>query len=277
VPAPALERHADPAGAWELFRRPPDRQLRALVGDYQGFTERADGLVLRREVPTARIPVILHLDAPYGVTGADGATRAHRAGFAAGMHETAATTESPRGRNRCLQLDLAPAAAHRLFGVPMHELANRVVALDDLLGPSARELQERLCGAPTWEARFGLLDDLLLRRLVDAERSRELDWAWHALRRSGGQLRIATLAGELGWSHRHLIARFRREIGLPPKTVARIVRFERALDLARGSATPAWADIAHACGYADQAHLIRDFRAFTGTTPGAWTAPLTAA
>ncbi len=206
----------------------------------------------------------------------DGVARNHRAGFAAGMHEGPATTESPRGRNRCLQLDLAPVAAHRLFGVPMHELANRIVGLDDLLGPAAWELQERLREAPTWEARFATLDDLLLRRLADAPASRELDWAWHALRRSGGQLRIAALAGELGWSHRHLIARFRREIGLPPKTVARIVRFERALQLARRAAEPSWAEIAHACGYADQAHLIRDFRAFAGTTPGAWAPTLAA-
>ena len=125
----------------------------------------------------------------------------------------------------------------------MHELANRVVALDDLLGPAAWELQERLRDAPTWEARFATAR----RRAAAPPRptrpaSGELDWAWHALRRSGGQLRIATLAGELGWSHRHLIARFRREIGLPPKTVARIVRFERALRLARGSASPSWAD-----------------------------------
>ena len=85
--APALVRHADPAGAWELVRRPPDPRLRALVADYAGFAERADGLVLRRELPTARIPVILHLDDPYGVEGLDGVARNHRAGFAAGMHE----------------------------------------------------------------------------------------------------------------------------------------------------------------------------------------------
>ena len=84
-------------------------------------------------------------------------------------------------------------------------------------------------------------------------------------------LPIRTLAGELGWSHRHLIARFRREIGLPPKAVARIVRFERALRLARQAEPPAGRRSPGTCGYADQAHLIRDFRAFAGTTPGAWT------
>ncbi len=234
--------------------------------------------MLRREVPTARIPVILHLDDPYGVAGVDGVTRAHRAGFAAGMHELPATTESPQGRNRCLQLDLAPAAAHRLFGVPMAR------AREPRRGARrpARPGRRGSCRSGCATRRRGIAASrcsttCCCAGCADAPASRELDWAWHALRRSGGQLRIATLAGELGWSHRHLIARFRREIGLPPKTVARIVRFERALRLARREAEPSWAEIAHACGYADQAHLIRDFRAFAGTTPGAWTAPLTAA
>jgi transcriptional regulator GlxA family with amidase domain len=71
----------------------------------------------------------------------------------------------------------------------------------------------------------------------------------------------------VGWSHRHLIARFRQQIGLSPKTAARLVRFDgvwRRLDQRR---RPSWAQIAGEAGYADQAHLVRDFREFTGTTP----------
>ena len=79
---------------------------------------------------------------------------------------------------------------------------------------------------------------------------------------------IGRLADEVGWSHRHLIARFRRQVGLRPKMVARLVRFDglcRRLDQAGGR--PDWGRVAAEAGYADQAHLARDFRQFTGTTP----------
>ena len=73
------------------------------------------------------------------------------------------------------------------------------------------------------------------------------------------------LAAELGWSRRHLAARFRDEVGVSPKALARLLRFERALELL---GTRTLADIAYECGYYDQAHFNRDFRAFAGATPG---------
>jgi AraC-like DNA-binding protein len=77
---------------------------------------------------------------------------------------------------------------------------------------------------------------------------------------------VARLADEVGWSRKHLVGRFKEQVGLPPKVMARVLRFGRALDL-MGHGTPSWADIALACGYYDQAHLIREFRALAGCTP----------
>jgi transcriptional regulator GlxA family with amidase domain len=89
------------------------------------------------------------------------------------------------------------------------------------------------------------------------------------LRASGGTARIADVAREVGWSERHLAARFRTEIGLTPKAAARVIRFDRARRMVLG--TPA-AAVAATCGYADQAHLVREFVAFTGLGPRAWLA-----
>ncbi len=79
-------------------------------------------------------------------------------------------------------------------------------------------------------------------------------------------MRISDLAGEVGWSHRHLISRFRRQVGLAPKTAARVIRF-RAMLAGLGAGRAGLADLAYEHGYSDQAHLNRDFREFTGTTP----------
>jgi transcriptional regulator GlxA family with amidase domain len=79
---------------------------------------------------------------------------------------------------------------------------------------------------------------------------------------------VGEVARELGWSHRRLIARFRDEVGLPPKLVARIARFERAHEAIVADAAADLAAVAARCGYADQAHLSREVAAFAGTTPG---------
>ena len=121
----------------------------------------------------------------------------------------------------------------------------------------------------SWRQRFALLDQFLLERLDRGPQpAPEVGWAWERLVATGGAVPIGQLASEVGWSHKHLIARFGQQVGLGPKTAARLVRFDRVwrrLDQARGRLD--WGLVAAEVGYADQAHLVREFRQFTGTTP----------
>jgi AraC-like DNA-binding protein len=78
---------------------------------------------------------------------------------------------------------------------------------------------------------------------------------------------FAELARDAGWSRRQFTARFTRAAGLPPKTFARVLRFQRAKALLAAAGGPSLSEIALDCGYYDQAHLNRDFRAFAGCTP----------
>ena len=82
------------------------------------------------------------------------------------------------------------------------------------------------------------------------------------------------VASDLGVSERHLRRVFREAVGVSPKTFAKLTRFHRALNSAREKDEPAWASIAAAVGYYDQAHLIADFHAIAGTTPSAFLAEL---
>jgi AraC-like DNA-binding protein len=101
--------------------------------------------------------------------------------------------------------------------------------------------------------------------------SPEVGHVWHRLQ--GGAASVTALAAEVGWSRRHLAERFRREIGLPPKVAARVLRFERAkAELLRPDTAPRLADVAASCGYADQAHLTREWRELAGCTPSQWLA-----
>jgi AraC-like DNA-binding protein len=151
----------------------------------------------------------------------------------------------------------------------MRELAGRTLDLALVAGRGADRLRERLHHTPGWPARFALLDDCVRCRLAAAPSpSPEIAWAWHRLAASAGRMRIGALARELGWSRKHQAARFALEIGAPPKTVARILRFARARRIILGGAAGcAWAGLALDCGSADQAHLIREFQALAGATP----------
>jgi AraC-like DNA-binding protein len=114
--------------------------------------------------------------------------------------------------------------AYTLLGLAMDTLSGQLVDLVEVLGAAGRRLADQLREAASWRQRFGLLDQFWLGRLAGGPRpAPEVAWAWQRLVATGGAVPIDQLAREVGWSHRHLLARFRRQVGLAPKTAARLV------------------------------------------------------
>ncbi len=258
------------AGEAELVTRAPMSVLRGHVRAIHGWSERGAEPVRRKEFSYGDVVLIVNLDAPVRILDPREPSGfvAPRA-FVGGVDDRHVVTEHD-GIAAGLQISLSPLGARALLGMPLREIAGRVVELEDLLGAAGRELVARLHDEATWAGRFDVLEHALAARIAaapppppDAVR------AWLRLRETHGALRIDALAAELGCSRRHLAARFRDQIGLSPKSVARIVRFRHAVRLMLRDAGR-WADVAYACGYADQPHLNRDFRQFVGTTPTAY-------
>jgi AraC-like DNA-binding protein len=245
----------------------PHPSLRDVVLRYEGYEERTAGPVMFRELPCTFVPVIIDLDAGWSVAHRQHTMPLQLGSFVAGVTEGPVLVRHD-GSARCLQIDLTPLGARRLVGLPMNELANQSVPIDDVLGRFGRDLVQRVGEAPDWSARFALIDRAFRARLTDAAPvDAGVAWSLGRIVASGGTAVIGELADELGWSHRRLIARYRDTVGLPPKLVARIVRFERLT--AHLTTDPAldWAAAATACGYFDQAHLAREVRELAGITP----------
>jgi AraC-like DNA-binding protein len=240
----------------ELATRAPHPALAPHVRSLAGWHERADGPVRRAEMPGARIVLVISFGPTLDVDG-------RRVGsFVAGLHDRPAMTEHA-GEGHGIQAYLTPLGARRLLGMPMGELTREVVELEDLIGGRAHELAERLATAPDWPARFALLERAIAKRTLAAPPvAPELEWTW---RRLHEPVPINELADELGWSRRHLTATVHRELGMAPKPLARLLRFERALERLRAGA--GLADVALDSGYYDQAHFNRDFRGYAGVTP----------
>ncbi len=271
----AIRNHDDvmagraPDGSLALLRHAASPRLYGVVRDDWGYAEQTAGPLRRRELPSADIIVIVNLGSPLLVAQPRLPARTVPAGsgFVAGLHETYSLTETT-GSQTGIELRLSPLSAYRLLAQPMDTLANRSVALDELLGSWGVELGERLQEAPSWVARCDALDRALGTRLDGARPpSPEVVWAWRQLLRAGGRVSIATLAGELGWSPKRLITRFREQIGLPPKQVARLLRFQRATEGLLAAGSPDWGALVGVCGYYDQSHLINEFQRFAGDTP----------
>lgn len=239
--------------------RTPHPSLRGVVHAYVGYLERSDAPLRRIQPAVTVVPLILSLGPPIAVDGVR-----HRS-FVAGLYDRPALTEF-RGEQLGIQVELSPLGARRLLSVPMRDLAGHSVPVGEVLGRAGDELVERLAGLPGWEARFALLDAVLVRRLHEAPPPRPaVVAAWSRLRETHGAITVEDLAREVGYSRRQLAVRFGEDVGLGPKAVARILRLERTCALLRSGV--GLAEVAYAAGYADQPHLNREVRALTGVTP----------
>ncbi len=247
-------------GSWELVHRTPHPLLRPYVrSGYEGFTQAMRTPVRRLEVPHAGIVLIIGLGPTIDVDGAS------HSSFVAGLYD-APVVVTDDGHQACVEVILTPLGARMLLGMPMRELTGQTVALGDLL---VREPSEQLAALRGWPARFAALDAFLLRRLREARKPRpDVAYAWSRLEAARGNVPVAELCRELGCSARHLSARFGEEVGMTPKAFSRVLRFERAVGLLGAGTAPA--EVAATCGFFDQPHLNREFRALAGCTPAAF-------
>ena len=264
----------------------PAEPLRPLVAYYTGYRQRGVPPALHRGLPSPFLTLIFTLDEPM-VLLAHPDPRQPPGDFGAllgGLHSAPALITHD-GAQSGIQVALRPLGARALLGLPAGELADLDVPAEAVLGGVCAELRARALAAPGWPERFAILDEILHRRLAataaTATRAAtagtpaapEVRFAWRQLLRTGGTARISDLAAETGWSGRHLTGRFRTEIGLTPKAAARVIRFDRARHLLISKAADReyrLADLAAACGYFDQAHLAREFRALAGCPPSQW-------
>src|SRR5215470_8692879 len=184
--------------------REPDPRLRPYVLELMGYRERAPGVVRRREFPGPFAVLIFDLGPPIRIHDG-GAPRVFPTGFMAGVADVPTDTEHD-GVSAGIQCNLTPIGARLLFGVPMAELAGRVVPFPDVVGRAHAGLAARLGDCRGWAERLDLIERLLLGRLASrTPRAEMVAWAVGQIDAAGGSVDIGALAAELGYSHKHTI------------------------------------------------------------------------
>lgn len=255
--------------AFEMVQRAPSAVLGGLVTGMTGYRETRAGHFRQVEAASLDIPLVISFGEPFaiGLGRAPGGNEFYGS-FTAGLFAGPVTIDS-FGASNCIQINFTPLGARRFFRLPMTELTDRMVMLDEVLGIDGARLRDQLGEEADWEKRFDIAEAFILQKLGNADApSPEIAWAFDRIAATGGRAKVASIAEKIGWSRKHLARRFTDEIGLGPKSVSRIVRLNRAIAAAR--AGDGWAGIAADCGYADQAHLVREFRDLAGASPTAW-------
>ncbi|MDJ0755270.1 MAG: helix-turn-helix domain-containing protein [Ardenticatenaceae bacterium] len=219
-------------------------------------------------LPSGRIELMINFGDPhrkYDQSGRrfDLMTKSWIAGF-----QTQYIVNEPVGHTDMIGVRFRPGGAAPFFAEPLQEFRNCVLEMDAIWGRSIGEIRERLLAISTTAGRFKLLEKIFLDRLLfGREPEGFVTYAIDCLIRDRGFSRIHLLSEEIGVSQKHLIQKFKEEIGVTPKQFARVLKLQTVLQQIDPRQLISWGEIASAALYYDQAHFNRDFRRFTGLTP----------
>ncbi len=221
------------------------------------------GAAPERIVPDGCPELIVHLADPFEHLDETGAGARQPRSFLVGTL-TRPLHVRPQGRVRTMGVRFRPFGLAAFLDVPLHELRDRAIPTVDLWDGSADGLEQALGEARTDAQQAREAERFLLcRRRPEVDTT--IEETVKLIRRARGQIRMDALARGMGVSLRQLERRFGDAVGVSPKALARVVRFQEVLR--RFPSGGAWVDVALDCGYYDQAHLIRDFRDFVGLAP----------
>jgi len=218
-------------------------------------------------LPDGRPELILHFGDRFDRVHADGRLEGQARTLFAGQL-TSQLVLQPTGRISVLGIRFHPFGAAALLRVPQHELAGATVELDAVCASLSRAIDAVLDSAHNLEDARRFAQVALLRHFDSSLVDDRVRYATETISMRRGRVSVDGLARSVGLTRRHLERLFQVQVGLSPKRLARIARFQQALRCLESSDSPgAGALTAAACGYADQAHFIRDFRDLAGCAP----------
>lgn len=247
---------------------PPLRPFVERVWTLEGHASVLRG-ALQPVLPDGRPELILHLGDRFDRIHPDGQPDPQPDLIFAGQL-TAQLVLRPAGAIKVLGIRFEPFGASGLFRIPQHELAGLTLDLAAMSAPLARELRRVQETAASLAHAAVAAQQALLPFLSQAKPDPRIRHAVREITRRRGVVSIDRISAAIGLTRRHLERQFRQQVGVGPKRLARITRFQHALQLLEGTdSTQRGTLTAAACGYADQAHFIRDFRNLAGCAPTA--------
>jgi AraC-like DNA-binding protein len=172
----------------------------------------------------------------------------------------------PTGSVRLIGIRFHPGGTFPFVAIPMHEVTDQIIELGAIAADLEREFKAAADSVASLQMKIAAIERMLIKRLRSYGHDSPIVDLTARIVRAAGRVPMDELAAEAGISTRQLRRRFLMEVGVGPKLLCRLLRFQqvfRAVD----ENVAEWAGIAFECGYYDQAHLINDFRQFAQQTP----------
>ena len=219
-----------------------------------------------RILPDGCLELIFHLGAGFQrwslTTGWDNQPRS----FVVGELTTFLLVR-PIGPSRIMGVRFRPRGAYRFLRLSLDQLTDQNIPLSDIWGLVGKRLEEAMLEARDDAERQKFVEEFLLRKLSNTIARPRFEYAVENILHSRGLARVGEVASRTELSPRQLEREFRTHLGLSPKAFARIIRFQNLMRLVGEQPLREWTRLALDGGYADQPHMVREFREFTGQSP----------
>lgn len=193
-----------------------------------------------------------------------------RYAWVSGVRTRPITIPSGNG-SRMLIVAFKKGKAFPFYHFGMSELTDTVAEADLVFGRTFHDLREQLLATKSMDRMFHLVERFLLQQASGAieedTSTRCVGYALSTIIHKPSLQRLQRLSDEIGYSHKHFIHLFRQQVGVLPKQYLKIMRFQKAICTIEHNELIPWNQIALESGFYDQAHLIQDFKYFSGFTP----------
>jgi AraC-like DNA-binding protein len=246
------------------FPKPPLSKFIELIWAVKGTPNYKREKVL----PNGAIELIINLGSPHKVVSKVDSRQfeVYRESWMAGAQEDHIIIEAQR-ESDLIGIRFRPGGAYSFLRFPVSEITNKVFESDLIFGTLMGELRERLFEIKESHQRVRIIEDFLLQRIDLAFDDPLVAYALREIRRPDRQRLIRELSREVGLSNKQLISRFRKVVGVSPKLLYRIFRFQSVISHVKDRKHIRWTEVAHQCNYYDQAHMIREFHLFSDSNP----------
>jgi AraC-like DNA-binding protein len=252
----------------DFYLLPPSPLLAAYVRHYWVLKTRGDVSAQVRTVPTGMMNLLFHRGTQLFSVGEN---VLHPRVFLGGQERTFADLKYD-GQVNIISVVFRPVGARAFFNLPVDRITGLRLTADELEDKEFRELEKIIISTADDGVCIRLIEQFLLRRMTKpaTHNLQRIDTAIRLI--NAGENDMALLAGAACLSTKQFTRVFSEYTGAHPKEFSRVIRFQRALHLLENDPQLNMAALACECGYFDQSHMIRDFKALSGYTPGEYLA-----
>lgn len=242
----------------------PRYPLSRFVECFWTLESEAPSFAAERILPDGCVELILNFGAEFS-QHCEGRQQLQPRNFIVGQM-TGPILISPTGAVQLIGIRFHPGGTLPFLRLPLHEITDQVVELGSLSSQLECNLLHAASASCSLMDKVTAVQKFLTGELLNCKHDSRLMMLAARIVGSGGLVSVDQLANDAGISSRQLERRFLREVGLGPKLLGRIIRFQQVFRAVE-QCDAAWATVAIECGYYDQAHLIRDFHQFAEQTP----------